>query len=270
MRPGTGPLRLPRGRGGRRGRESFRSPGADSFPLGCGRPCGHASDPVHPQTLGLPVTVQRQVPTVHALQLQGAVLGHGLRQVPGSMVQKNRGCSTVAVHRLPSTSLSALQRLPAVPFFWWSIPSCPGRADSLVPPWRRRSRLPQLQFSKTAVIPQLLVHRWSSIFLSWCRGRVPWSCCSEDHKNSPVAPQHGDRCPCCTVRAGQDFFYSPSYLAVTCLMLVLPVGYNTWTFLGDDFQMDAYSTRMHFALVYASVLSPEEYKKLGIFLEGDF
>ena len=32
---------------------------------------------------------------------------------------------------------------------------------------------------------------------------------------------------------------APSYLAVTCLMLVSPEEYNTWTFLGDDFQMDA-------------------------------
>ena len=31
----------------------------------------------------------------------------------------------------------------------------------------------------------------------------------------------------------------PLYLAVTCLMLVSPVEYNTWTFLGGDFQMDA-------------------------------
>ena len=33
--------------------------------------------------------------------------------------------------------------------------------------------------------------------------------------------------------------YGPSCLAVTCLMLVSPEEYNTWTFLGDDFQMDA-------------------------------
>ena len=45
---------------------------------GYGRPCDHhrrvpavrSSDPVHPQTLGLPVVAQRQVFTVHALHLQ--------------------------------------------------------------------------------------------------------------------------------------------------------------------------------------------------------
>ena len=31
------------------------------------------------------------------------------------------------------------------------------------------------------------------------------------------------------------WFYGPSYLAVTCLMLVSPEEYNTKTFLGDDF-----------------------------------
>ena len=34
------------------------------------------------------------------------------------------------------------------------------------------------------------IHRWSSIFLSWCTGRFPWSCCSADHRDSPVAPVH--------------------------------------------------------------------------------
>ena len=34
-------------------------------------------------------------------------------------------------------------------------------------------------------------------------------------------------------------FYGPLFLAVTCLMLVSPVEYNTWTFLGGDFQMVA-------------------------------
>ena len=36
------------------------------------------------------------------------------------------------------------------------------------------------------------VHRWSSIFLSWCRCAFPWSCCAADHRDSPVAHQHGD------------------------------------------------------------------------------
>ena len=44
----------------------------------------------------------------------------------------------------------------------------------------------------------------SLISLSWCRGRCPWSCCSADHSNSPVAVLgQGDRWPCC---AGRDGF----------------------------------------------------------------
>ena len=77
------------------------------------------------------------------------------------------------------------------------------------------------------------------MFLLWCEGRFPWSCCSADHRDSPVAPvqvvdapgllivlvslswrrgglpwsrpvldqsvsrdaRHGGRCPCCTGRA---------------------------------------------------------------------
>ena len=38
----------------------------------------------------------------------------------------------------------------------------------------------------------------SSTSSSWCRGRFPWSCCSADHRYSPVAVlERGDRCPCC-------------------------------------------------------------------------
>ena len=44
-------------------------------PPGCGRPCDHASDSVHPQTLGIPVAAQREVPTAHAFQLQVQFLG---------------------------------------------------------------------------------------------------------------------------------------------------------------------------------------------------
>ena len=47
------------------------------------------------------------------------------------------------------------------------------------------------------------VHRWSSIFLSWCTGRFPWSCCSADHGVSTVAVlARGDRCPWYGGRAG--------------------------------------------------------------------
>ena len=78
--------------------------GCRLLPPGCGRPCDHASDPVHPQTLVLPVATQRQVPTVHSfmfpVQLVDKVLDVPvvvLRQVLRSMVQK-----TVVVPQLLS------------------------------------------------------------------------------------------------------------------------------------------------------------------------
>ena len=44
--------------------------------------------------------------------------------------------------------------------------------------------------------PQRSSSSWScKISLSWCRGRFPWSCCSADHTNSPVARGQGGRCP---------------------------------------------------------------------------
>ena len=61
----------------KRKKKKLPKSGCRLFPPGCGRPCDHASDPVHPQTLGLPVVAQRQVPTVHAFTAPGAVLGHG-------------------------------------------------------------------------------------------------------------------------------------------------------------------------------------------------
>ena len=68
--------------------------GCRLFPPGCGRPCDHASDPVHPQTLVLLVATQRQVPTVHSfmlpVQLMEKVLDVPvvvLRQVLRSVVQ---------------------------------------------------------------------------------------------------------------------------------------------------------------------------------------
>ena len=66
----------------------------------------------------------------------------------------------------------------------------------------------------------------SSISLSWCRRRFPWSCCSEDHRKSTVAPQHGDRCPCCTGRAG-------SLVSGSHVLWSSPVEYRIMDFLGD-------------------------------------
>ena len=42
----------------------------------------------------------------------------------------------------------------------------------------------------TADFPQLQFLASRRYFLSWCGGRFPWSCCSADHRNSPVAPVH--------------------------------------------------------------------------------
>ena len=235
--------------------------GCRLFPPSCGRPCDHASGPVHPQTLGLPVVAQRQVPTVHALQFQVQFLdtvldipGVLLRQVPGSMVQKtvvlpklqSIACRRLSLHAAeaphgPDCSADHRDSSSRSSFFWWSIPVVrAGRADSPVPPWRRRSRSHSCSSStgalwftlqKTADIPQLLfVVDFSR------RGAEADShglACSEDHRDSLVAPQHGDRCPCCTVRAGQDFLKSPLYLAVTCLVFVVRLwSTGLWTFLG--------------------------------------
>ena len=52
----------------------------------------------------------------------------------------------------------------------------------------------------------------SLISLSWCRGRFPWSCCSADHSNSPVAVLgQGDGWPCCAGRVG-------FLMSFTCLL----------------------------------------------------
>ena len=43
---------------------------------------------------------------------------------------------------------------------------------------------------KTADFPQLQFLAGRRSFLLWCGGRFPWSCCSADHRDSPVAPVH--------------------------------------------------------------------------------
>ena len=112
---------------GNRRKRKLPKAGCRLCPPGCGRPCDHqpqipalhdvrepgsASDSVHPQTLGIPVVTQRQVPTVHTFTLQVQFLEVAdvpvevQRQLRGSMVQKKWGCSAVAVRRRLSTSLS--------------------------------------------------------------------------------------------------------------------------------------------------------------------
>ena len=115
-RPGaSGPtprplLQVKRGKRKKRRKRKLPKAGCRLFPPSCGRPCDHASDSVHPQTLGFPVAAQRQVPTVNAFQLQVQFLDMAfdmpvvLRQVPGSRVQKTclfRSCSSSTVVDIP-------------------------------------------------------------------------------------------------------------------------------------------------------------------------
>ena len=75
---------------------------------------------------------------------------------------------------------------------------------------------PQVQFLDKVLCPSLLrmvpmarqrtFHRCSSWTCSFkfpvvVQRPIPMVFCSEDHKCSPVAPQHGNLCPCCTGRA---------------------------------------------------------------------
>ena len=135
--------------------------GCRLFLPGCGLPCDHASDPVHPRTLGLPVVAQRQVPTVHALQLQVQFLDTVLdmpvvvlRQVPGSMVQK-----TVVLPQLQSIdgrrhSLSFRRGSSPWSLRPWRVPSCV---------WTVRSMPLLCRSCRSLAIP------------SRHRGRSPWS-----------------------------------------------------------------------------------------------
>ena len=74
------------------------------------------------------------------------------------------------------------------------------------------------RLQKTVDFPQLQFFRRSSIFLSWCTGRFPWSCCSADHGVSTVAVlARGDRCPRYAGRAS-----SSTSLPVVCNDRCLP------------------------------------------------
>ena len=54
----------------------------------------------------------------------------------------------------------------------------------------RLRRLFRFTLQKTADSPQLQFLAGRRYFLVWCGGRFPWSCCSADHRDSPVAPVH--------------------------------------------------------------------------------
>ena len=72
----------------------------------------------------------------------------------------------------------------------------------------------------------------SSISLSWCRGRVPWSWCSADHCNSPVAALgQGDRWPCC---AGRAFFSCRSH--ARCVQRQVPGNVSQLKFINKVVQ----------------------------------
>ena len=85
----------------------------------------------------------------------------------------------------------ATMETPSCASIRWSIPFVAGRAV----PCRDAEACPTVQtVCQTIGITQLLhtvfgvpVYRSCRFSLSWCRGRFPWSCCSADHRNSPVA-----------------------------------------------------------------------------------
>ena len=67
-----------------------------------------------------------------------------------------------------------------------------------------------------------VLRRGRAHFLSWCRGRFPWSCSSADHGDSPVAVlERGDRRPCCAGRAASQVWSQLQFLdtLVTCPLL---------------------------------------------------
>ena len=115
---------------------------------------------------------------------------------------------------------------------FWEMTSFVSVFGSLVRQWIHiyvSLQWPGLWFrlQKTADSPQLQVIVGRRIS---CSGGET---VSHDHRNSPVAPQHGDRCPCCIGRAGQDFFCCPLYLAVTCTVFGVRLwSTGVWTFLG--------------------------------------
>ena len=153
---------------------------------GCRRPCDHQRrvPAVSPQTLGIPVVTQRQVPTAHLfmlpLQFLDKVLDmpvEVLRQVLGSMVQKT------VVPQLPSIegrrlSFRAAEADPHGPGF------SADHGDSAV------------QLILVVDVPVV----WSCSS-STCRGAEADPHGLVDHRDSPVAIRPGGRCPCFAGRA---------------------------------------------------------------------
>ena len=150
-----------------------------------------------------------------------------------------RSCSSFLVVDIPFvlqwqiSMVQTIQQIIGIPLslfvFGGRCPRYAGRAVSQVLPWRRhscshscsswRSCRPWFRLLKTAGFPQLqfvkVVH-----FPVVVQRPIFMVFCSEDHSCSPVAPQHGDRCPCCTGRA------DPLYLAVSCTVF----GVRLWSF----------------------------------------
>ena len=189
---------------------------------------------------------QRQVHSA-GFTAPGAVLGHGsLHARCGASTSawfdgaENCGSPAVAVLRLPSTSLRAAEvphgpdcsadhRVhPVAVRFLVVDPCCVGRADSPVPPWRRRSRSHSCSSStgalwfrlqKTAEIPQLLFIVGRRFY---CRGA--------EAATHGLAVQK-------TMEAGQDIFNCPLYLAITCTVFGVRLwSTGFWTFLGVHFR----------------------------------
>ena len=112
-----------------------------------------------------------------------------------------------------------------------AVLECTRGGDSRAPTVAARRTQDWLLSSCSTRWPISLLCR-SSRFISplWRRVSLHGPNCSFDHGHSPVA-QHGDRCPCCTGRAG--FLVSDSLLfGVRCS----PVEYQTTDFPGSLLQ----------------------------------
>ena len=73
-----------------------------------------------------------------------------------------------------------------------------------------------VQTAENCGVSVVAVYDGRRFFLSRCRGRFPWSCCSVDHGNSPVAVLgHGDRWPCCACRTVSPRSFTCALCATT-------------------------------------------------------
>ena len=92
--------------------------------------------------------------------------------------------------------------IPLLPYTRWLMSLFTGRADfpSRGPDCSSDHRDSAVLLRQGDRCP-CCTGRLSRRFLSWCRGRFPWSGLLSDQRDSPVSPRQGDRRPCCDGRA---------------------------------------------------------------------